>query len=202
MASTLYHHVCPTPRLLSREEIAGLCNVSPARVQAWIDAHLLGRSAGDGRYVEAMNVVRFMLENRLQVPARLLPPGTRKILFVASEGSSPTLADLWAKRIAGILKVRRSILLETITAGGKPELAIMTSRPDLVVFLLSSYNRLLASVLEMIAGDPAGKILHIVSAEVKMAIEQGDIELHGDLILADDLDEARATALIGAIFDR
>lgn len=201
MVRKLYQQFAAPKRLLSLEEIASACNVSTKRVREWLGADLIRSQHASDRYIDAMEASLFMLRNKLPVPTRLLPPRTKKVLVVAGEGSSRDTMELWAERIGTAFAGRYNILLETVAAGTKPELAILTHRPDLVAILLSSYNRKMAEVLTLLANEPAVRTLLVVDAAVHLAVERGELQLPADAIVADDLDSGQVAARIAGIFD-
>ena len=201
MVRKVYQQLATPKRLLSLEEIASACNVTPQRVRGWLGADLIRSQHASDRYVDAMEALRFMLRNNLPVPARLLPPRTKKVLVVATEGAAEDALELWAEHIGTALAGRYTILLETIGVAAKPELAILTHRPDLVTILLSSYNRKMADVLTLLANEPAIRTLLVVDASVQLAVERGELQLPADAIVADTLDPKRVATLIAGIFE-
>lgn len=193
MNRAFYHNIAGTDRPLTREEIAAACNVSPKKVMEWFSPH--------DEYVDALVATRFLIDHQLPVPARLLPPRTKKLLLIPSRSCLPETTAYWSDWICNVFRDIFNILLESVSSSERPQLAILAGKPDLAVVLLYSYNRLMADTLAQLAGDPTIRTLLIVSAKVKHSVEQGVITLPAERIVADNLDPAQLAAHITGIFN-
>ena len=201
MIRTFYHNITGTDRSLSLEEIAAACNVSPRKVMEWFAPLSDDRHREVPRHVDALEATRFLIDNRLPVPARLLPPKTKKLLLIPSRNCLPETTAYWADLICNAFSNVFNILLESLSSGERPQMAILAGKPDLVVVLLYSYNRLISTTLSLLDGDPAIKTLLIVSEKIKFSIDQGLICLPAERIVADNLEPGQMAGQITGIFD-
>ena len=201
MIRTFYHNITGSNRSLSLEEIAAACNVSPRKVMEWFTPMPDDRRREGPRHVDALEATRFLIDNRLPVPPRLLPPKTKKLLLIPSRNCQPETIAYWADLICNAFSNVFNILLESLSSGEKPQLAILAGKPDLVVVLLYSYNRLISTTLSLLDSDPTIKTLLIVSEKIKRSVDQGHISLPAERIVADNLGPGLMAGQIIGIFD-
>lgn len=183
-----YHSRKNGQRLLSIDEIAGACCTSEQEVKKWIADRILGSGKTGPGLVDAAEVVWFLVRNSMPVSALLLPPKTKKILFIANDEyvfqDKCDQFDLICRFFAS----NYNILVETSTAGRFAELNILTFSPNLVVIFHKSYSQDTIKTLNFLSSFPDQKAILFVDDSRKNDIEEGLEKIAADhLIISDAL---------------
>ncbi len=160
-----YRNIKSRQRLLSLQEVAAACGTTSSKVRNWLSDMKLASGQSDEQFVDASEVISFLVRNSLPVPSLLLPPETRKILFVAThEYEFLDHADQFDV-ICRYFSEHCNVLVETSTPGKPADLAILTFSPDVVVLFLSSLNQAVANTLFFISNlQPLETILLVDDA--------------------------------------
>ena len=70
--------------LLDFEQVASLCCVSQDRVRKWVEKRCLKSLSPETEQVRCDDLVDFLVQHNMTIPASLLPVEAKKILFVFS----------------------------------------------------------------------------------------------------------------------
>lgn len=173
-------------RHLSVEEIASACCVASKEVRGWLVGSSL-KTQKEDLVLDSGDIISFLIRNSIPVPSSLLPPNTRKILFIASgEHVFQELVDT-VDRICRFFADNSNILVETSSAGRFADLSVFTFSPDIVVIFLKTYDRATVNTLNLLSCLPEPKTILLVDNILKIAVEEGLVGLSADLVVSDAL---------------
>ncbi len=199
MKRKFYHHIQAGNRLLSLEEIASACSVSPEKIRGWVSADLLRVKTGSAHFIDAVEVISFLIENKLPVSTALLPPQTKKILFITASLTELEEQSSTIEQICTAFKERYNILSESAVIGRTADLTILASHPELVVLFLKSYNRVTVNLFKLL-NNRALKTILLVDQETQNSLELGEFTLPGDLIICEKTPENLLATQVRNIF--
>ena len=199
MKRLFYHHIQASNRLLSLEEIASACSVSPEKIRGWVSAGLLRVKAGSAQFLDAVEVISFLIENKLPVSSSLLPPQTKKILFITASVTELEEQCSTIEHICTAFKERYNILSESAVIGRTADLTILASHPDLVVLFLKSYNRVTVNLFKLL-DNRAVKTILLVDQGTQDSLDLGEFTLPGDLNLCEKTPENLLVDQVRTIF--
>jgi hypothetical protein len=104
-----------TTPALRIEQVAQLCGVSVARVQAWIEKNgLISINAKEDLKVCQDDLARFLMRFNMPIPAGILPVNAKKVLFEQ-------------------FRSKANCFLDCVTFGKGAEYKILTFLPDLIL---------------------------------------------------------------------
>jgi hypothetical protein len=187
-------------RLLSVEDIALACGVAGGEVKRWFTGASLRPVLEKERLFDAGEVVSLLVRNNIPFAPSLLPPGTRKILFIAvGDHVFQERGDTF-DRICRFFADNGNILVETASAGRFADLRIFTFAPDIVVIFLQSYDRTMAKTLGLLSSLPDLKTILLLDDAVKSALRQEAIDLSADLVIGDGLPKDQLLSHLSATF--
>ena len=189
MKRKFYHHIQAGNRLLSLEEIASACSVSPEKIRGWVSADLLRVKTGSAHFIDAVEVIS----------TALLPPQTKKILFITASLTELEEQSSTIEQICTAFKERYNILSESAVIGRTADLTILASHPELVVLFLKSYNRVTVNLFKLL-NNRALKTILLVDQETQNSLELGEFTLPGDLIICEKTPENLLATQVRNIF--
>ncbi len=174
-------------RLLSVEEIASACFVSPKTVREWFAGYLSNSTRHDDNVLDSDDVISFLVRNTIPVASSLLPPNTSKILIIGSgedvfQEHRDTLST-----ICSFFAESSNILVETSSSGRFADLSVFTFSPDVVVLFLKSYDKATVNTLNLLSSPPEPKTILVLDNPLNIAVEKGNFELSADLVISDAL---------------
>ncbi len=172
MVKGWYHSSKNGQRLLSFDEIAEACCVSSLEVKQWFAESLKTSNPSGSACIDAAEVVWFLVKNSMPVATSLLPPKTKKILFIA--GDEYEFQDKCEKfdRICRFLSTDCNILVETSAAGRAADLCLLTFSPNLVVIFVDSCSREIINTFHLLQNFPEQKMILIIDDSVKSDFER------------------------------
>lgn len=167
-----YHDRKNGERLLSLDEIAEACCISKKEVKEWFGNKIQRPELTGPGFVDAAEVVWFLVKNSIPVATSLLPPKTRKILFITNDEFE--FQDKCEKfdQICRFLSCNYNILVETSTAGRLADLSILTFSPNLVVIFLKSYNQETINTFNLLTNFPEQKTIFFVDDAITSDVER------------------------------
>lgn len=162
-----YHSSKNGQRLLSIDEIAEACCVSSQEVKRWLAEKIQKSEPAGPELVDAAEVVWFLVQNSMPVATSLLPPKTKKILFIASDEFE--FQDKCEKfdQICHFLAGNCNILVETSTAGREADLSLLTFCPNLVMIFVKSCSRETLNTFNLLANFPEQKMVLFIDDSIK-----------------------------------
>lgn len=187
MVRGLYTTSSSQQRLLSIDEIATACCISSQKVSSWLATNLLKASQAGGNLVEATEIVSFLAKNGMPVSPALLPPMTRKILFIANDKAALQAKEATIEHICLQFSTLGTVLAEISSAGRQADLTILTFGPSVVVIFLTTYNKSCANTFNLLASIPELKTILFVDQATKQAMDQGQLFLPAHLVISDTL---------------
>jgi hypothetical protein len=174
-------------RLLSVEEIASACCVASKTVRDWFVGYSPNPAQEDHGFLDSGDVISFLVRNSIPVASSLLPPNTRKILIIASdEDAFQERGDTFGS-ICRFFAETCNILVETSSAGRFADLSVFTFSPDVVVLFLKTYDRATVNTLNLLSSLPEPKTILLLDNTLKIAVEEGFVDLSADLVVSDAL---------------
>lgn len=200
MMRKFYQYKKPLRRLLSETEIARACCISVEKVHDWFSADLLGPVQGDSDLVDAVEVVSFLVRGNLPVASSLLPPRTRKLLFIVADAHEFATREAKIDHICRSFTDSSGILAEISVAGRPADLSILTLAPDMVLIFLRSYNKSTVNTFNLLSSLPECRIVLFVDDATKDVIDSGQISLPAHLIVRDSLPLKQLTARLCGFF--
>ncbi|MGW8193952.1 MAG: hypothetical protein ACWGOX_06765 [Desulforhopalus sp.] len=172
-----YHNRKHGNRLLSINEIAKTCGISVRAVKKWFSGKMSQQDSTFQEFVEAKDLVSFLVKSGLPVSSLMLPPNTKKILFIAPEESDfQDNADKF-DRICRFFSDTYNILAETSIAGKYADLSILTFAPNLVVIFVKDCDPASIKTLHLLSDIPEQKAIFFVKDSIKNDIEHQLLDL-------------------------
>ncbi len=167
-----YHNRNNGTRLLLIDQIAEACCISPMEVKKWFAGKIQQQESTGLYLVDAADVVAFLTKSSIPVPTSLLPPKTRKILFIAEDEYQ--FQDKCEKfdQMCRFLSRDCNILVETSIAGRLADLSILTFCPNLVVIYLKDYKHETINTFNLLTNFPEQKTVFLVEESIKNDVER------------------------------
>ena len=162
-----YHNSKNGERLLAIDEIAEACCVSSHEVKKWFTDKSWKSKPTDSEIVDAAEVVWFLVKNNMPVATSLLPPKTRKILFITDDESEFENTCGKIEQICHFLESNNNILVETASAGRSADLSLLTFSPNLVVIFITSCSPETINTLHLLTNFPEQKMILFVGDSIK-----------------------------------
>lgn len=197
-----YHNSKNGQRLLSIDEIAEACCVSRLQVRQWFANRIQKPEPAGAELVDAAEVVWFLVKNSMPVTTSLLPPSTKKILFIAN--NEYEFQDKCEKfdQICHFLAGNCNLLVETATAGRAADLSLLTFSPNLVVIFTKSCSRETINTCNLLTNFPEQKTILFLDDSVKGDAERGlEKLLSAHLIFYDSQPVAQLLPQLRRVFD-
>ena len=167
-----YHNIKNGQRLLAIDEIAEACCVSTQEVKKWFADKIQKPDPAGPELLDAAEVVWFLVKNSMPVATSLLPPKTKKILFIANDECE--FQDKCEKfdQICHFLATNCNILVETATAGRSADLSLLTFSPNLVVIFVKSCSQETINTFNLLTNFPEQKMILFVDDSIKSDVER------------------------------
>ncbi len=201
MIRGLYYSGQQQQRLLTVEEIAKACRISPKRVKGLISMKILKPAAADDSLVDIGQVLWFLLRNNMPVASTLLPPKTGRILFLATNSNELHEKEETFDHICKLFAHDRNLVMaESATLGRQAHLTILTFDPDVVVVFKRSFSKDLSATCDLLAGMSNVKTVLFVDRATKLALDNGLLTVPADLIFAENLPLDRLTSELRSFF--
>jgi hypothetical protein len=123
-----------TTPALRIEQVAQLCGVSVARVQAWIEKNgLISINAKEDLKVCQDDLARFLMRFNMPIPAGILPVNAKKVLFVGSGHRGGKAGERFFRLFSEQFRSKANCFLDCVTFGKGAEYKILTFLPDLIL---------------------------------------------------------------------
>jgi len=187
-------------RLLSVEEIATAYCIAGNKVKGWFTGSSTTPTQDDDLLLDAGDVISLLVQSSIPVSSSLLPPNTRKILFIASDEYVFQNCGETFDRICRFFAETCNILVETAFAGRFADLSVFTFSPDIVVFFLKTYDQAAVNTLHLLSCLPEPKTILLVDSILKIAIEEGLVGLPADLVVCEALPKEQLIAELRSSF--
>ncbi len=185
---------------MSFEEIAGACRINCNKVEDWLAGHHLKRVRSGKDLLDAAEVVSFLVRHEMPVPPELLPPNTKKILFIAaSDGELRKQTDRF-DHICGFFAETSNILVETAVAGRYADLGIFAFAPNVIVIFILEYDKVTANTLSLLSILPECRTILLVDDLIKKAVDDGLLSLPADLIISEALSVEQLLSQLDSAF--
>ncbi len=187
-------------RFVSVEEIATACCAANKEVCGWFPESSLTQEHKEDISLDSGEVISFLIRNSIPVPSSLLPPNTRKILLIASdEYVFQNCADT-INRICRFFAKTCNILVESSTAGRFADLSVFTFSPDVVIIFLKTYDKAAVNTLNLLSCLPEPKTVLLLDNILKIAVDEGFVNLSGDVVVSDALPPDKLISQLHSVF--
>lgn len=184
MIRGIYYNSCKYHQLLSVDEIAAACHLSSQKVRQLITAGLLSPAPGYSDTVELSDLLWFLINNSMVIPASLLPPRTGKILFISDDEATFLKNEETIDRICrSFVQTSSLVVVESALMGPPADMTILTLRPDVAVIIVSAYNQKIKTTLDLLASQATIKTIVLVDRTTKLASDTGLVSLPADILL-------------------
>ena len=201
MIRGLYYSGQQQQRLLTVDEIATACRISPKKVKGLLTMKILRPAVTDDNLVDVGQVLWFLLRNNMPVASSLLPPKTGKILFLAAGSSELHEKEETFDHLCKLFAHNRNLVLaESATLGRQAHLTLLTFAPDVVVVFQRSFNKELAATCDLLAGMPNLKTILFVDRATKLAADNGLLAIAADRIVTENMPLDQLTAELSSFF--
>lgn len=200
MLKSWYYNKKNGQRFLPIEEVAEACSCSVTKAQDWFSGKLQQRSSNESVCVDASEVVAFLVRNSMPVPQVILPPNTKKILFIIPDNTRLKNEE---KHIANILHFFQNIgnlLVENSSTGHFAGLSILTFVPNTVVYFLDSYDRMSKATLAMLTNFPDLSLILFAGKRALQALDDQEISSSKNILVSDDVLEHQFLSKLHATF--
>lgn len=120
--------------------------------------------------VDASRLISFLVKNSMPVPSLLLPPGTKKILCIATHEYEFLEHIDQFDVICRYFSEHCNVLVETSIPGKPADLSILALSPDVVVLFLRSLNQAIANTLFFISNLQPLKTILLVDDAIRHSV--------------------------------
>ncbi len=164
-----YYHKKHGERFIRIEDIAAVCKCSMETIVQWFGAGITKDLKTGAKYLDAGDLIRFLVEHDMPINASLFPPHTKKLLMISADSNFHPHEEKIEILITHLTK-RGNLLVEKIDPGYLADLEILSSAPDIIVYFHDQDERQSCKTLMLITSFP--EVLSIVFA--------ADISVVGD----------------------
>ncbi|GAB6192516.1 hypothetical protein JCM39068_22650 [Desulfocastanea catecholica] len=200
MISGWYHSEKNGQRLLTSEEVATACCITNDEVKKWLEDNHLKRARPGEDLVDSAEVISFLIRHNMPVSPWLLPPQTKKILFIAAdEGQFQDQSDTF-DHICRFFAESCNILVETSLAGKYADLCIFTFCPNIVVMFIRECSEYTETTLNFLSSIPEQQTILIVDELLWKAKVDGLLTLPAHLIVSENLPVASLRSQLQSVF--
>lgn len=200
MISKWYHSEKNEQRLLTIEEIANACCITNDKVKEWLGDNRLKRARPGEDLLDSAEVISFLIRHNMPVSPWLLPPQTKKILFIASEEGELQNQSATLGHICRFFAESCNILVETSLAGKYADLCIFTFCPNIVVMFIKEYSEHTDISLNFLSSIPEQKTILVVDDLLWKAKVDGLITLPARLIVNENVSVASLRSQLQPVF--
>ena len=197
-----YHSIENGRRLLAIDDIAEACCVPSQEVKKWLTDKIQKPEPAGPECIDAAEVVRFLVKNSKPVATSLLPPKTKKILFIADNEREFQNKSEKFEQICHFLAINNNILVETAAAGKSADLSLLTFSPNLVVIFITSCSQEAINTCNLLTNFPEQKMILFLDDSIKSDVlrDLGKITA-SHLIVSDALSVAQLLPLLRQVFE-
>ena len=119
--------------ILDFEQVASLCDVSKERVQTWVRKKGLMPFSKESEQVSCYDLVDFLMQYNMPIPASILPIKAKKILFIFSSETLEYIYVTFLVHFFHKLRAEENFISDTVCYDQKPKYKILTFVPDLII---------------------------------------------------------------------
>ena len=168
-----YHNLHRSQKVMSLGEVAAVCCSTSLQVKEWLSGKVSANTTRTNEYfVNASEVVSFLVRNSLPIPPLLLPPETVKILFMASNEYEFLDREEQFDVICRYFAEQCNVLVETSMLDKTTDLFSLTFSPDVVVFFLEFLNQPIIDTIVSVSNLHPLKTILLVDDSVKNALPE------------------------------
>ncbi|MBA3014349.1 MAG: hypothetical protein KKD63_14580 [Proteobacteria bacterium] len=123
-------------KLLSIDQVANVCGVSPDRVRRWIEKRGLKTDPTNNteEFVHHADMIDFFVKFNMPIPDSILPFKTKKILFIYDTNSDNKVFMSFLIEFLGNLRTENNnFITDHISYGPDAKIKLMVFNPDLVL---------------------------------------------------------------------
>lgn len=172
-------------RPLSLAEISLACCCTQQEILEWFPGKIFHLSKGDGGYVDAGEVVGFLVRNNMPTPSSLLPPCSRKLLFITSDLCRVRNQLGYIEIIFNFFKQRGNVLIDNASEGRFADLSILTFSPDVVAYFVKKPEQASLSTFNLLMGFPELLTIMVVGESSLASFSAGERRAPRHLVVGD-----------------
>ncbi len=195
-----YHNEKNGQRFLTIEEIATACCVTNDKVKEWLEGNHLKRAWPGEDLLDSAELISFLIRHSMPVSPWLLPPQTKKILFITSDEGEFQDQSATFDHICRFFADSCNILVETSLAGRYADLCIFTFCPNIVVMFIKEFSVHTETTLNFISSIPEQRTILIVDDLLWKAKIDGLITLPAHLIVSENMPVAHVLSQLQSVF--
>lgn len=167
-----YHNIHRSQKVMSLEEVAALCCSTSLKVKDWLSGKVFANARTKEYYVNASEVVSFLVRNSLPIPPLLLPPETLKILFMASNEYEFLDREEQFDVICRYFAEQYNVLVETSMLSKTADLFPLRFSPDVIVFFLEFLNQQIIETIISVSNRQPVKTILLVDDSFRDALHE------------------------------
>jgi hypothetical protein len=195
-----YHNEKNGQRFLTIEEIATACCVTNDKVKEWLEGNHLKRAWPGEDLLDSAELISFLIRHNMPVSPWLLPPQTKKILFITSDEDEFQDQSATFDHICRFFADSCNILVETSLAGRYADLCVFTFCPNIVVMFIKEFSVHTETTLNFISSIPEQRTILIVDDLLWKAKIDGLITLPAHLIVSENMPVADLLSQLQSVF--
>lgn len=121
--------------LLNIEQVAAICGVSPERVMRWVEKKKLRAGLGaDGlRIVRRNDLIDFLLQYNMPIPASVVPYKAKKILFVLSHEVFDDIYMQFVFNFFERFEKNSNMIVDYVSYQSSAKMKMIVFKPDVVL---------------------------------------------------------------------
>lgn len=130
--------------IVTLEQVASLCCVSEDRVKKWINTRGLKSLTKESEQIYCQDLIDFLVQHNMPIPASILPAEAKKILFIFSSQILEYIYVTFLVHFFEKLRNEENFISDSVCYDRKAKYKILTFAPDLIVtYTISAHNNAL-----------------------------------------------------------
>jgi len=130
--------------IVTLKQVASLCCVSEDRVIKWIEKRGLKPLTKESEQVYCQDLIDFLVQYNMPIPASILPAEAKKILFIFSSQILKYIYVTFLVHFFQKLRTEENFISDTVCYDRKAKYKILTFAPDLIVtYTISAHDNAL-----------------------------------------------------------
>ena len=114
-------------------QVASLCCVSRERVIGWVEKRGLKLQEKGSVRIYCHDLVSFLMQHNIPIPASVLPVNAKKVLFIFSGETLKYICVTFLSHVFQKLKAEENFISDGICYDSQAKYKILTFAPDLIV---------------------------------------------------------------------
>ncbi|MBW1751344.1 MAG: hypothetical protein JRJ37_11770 [Deltaproteobacteria bacterium] len=152
--------------VVTLKQVASLCCVSEDRVKKWVNKRGLKPLTSESEQVYCQDLIDFLVQYNMPIPASILPAEAKKILFIFSSETLKYIYVTFLVHFFQKLRTEENFISDTVCYDQQAKYKILTFAPDLIVtYTISAHDNAL-QLIRFAKKNGGCRVLSIVEKNI------------------------------------